>query len=165
MHDAYRLTKTTLLTLLAVGISQMSASAQDSASNVESANPMIGTANLDVYAAWDSGIRGHGHAYPGATVPFGMVQLSPDTYGSGISGWDRCSGYHYQDPYISGFSHTHLSGTGGASGGEVRFLPTLLPVDPNSIANTDYTASFLHKNESYCLPIPAPAATRAPRPF
>ena len=148
MQDAYRLTKTTLLTLLAVGMSQMSASAQDSASAVESANPMIGTANLDVYAAWDSGIRGHGHAYPGATVPFGMVQLSPDTYGSGISGWDRCSGYHYQDPYISGFSHTHLSGTGGASGGEVRFLPTLLPVDPNSIANTDYTASFVHKNES-----------------
>jgi hypothetical protein len=69
MQDAYRLTKTTLLTLLAVGMSQMSASAQDSASAVESANPMIGTANLDVYAAWDSGIRGHGHAYPGATVP------------------------------------------------------------------------------------------------
>ena len=84
MHDAYRLTKTTLLTLLAVGIAQLSASAEDSA--VENVNPMIGTANLDVYAAWNSGIRGHGHAYPGATVPFGMVQLSPDTYGSNISG-------------------------------------------------------------------------------
>jgi predicted alpha-1,2-mannosidase len=146
MHDAYRLTKTTLLTLLAVGIAQMSASAENSP--VENVNPLIGTANLDVYAAWNSGIRGHGHAYPGATVPFGMVQLSPDTYGSNISGWDRCSGYHYQDPYISGFTHTHLSGTGGASGGEVRFLPTLLPVDPSSISSTDYTASFLHKNES-----------------
>jgi predicted alpha-1,2-mannosidase len=146
MHDAFRLTKTTLLTLLAVGIAQLSASAEDSA--VENVNPMIGTANLDVYAAWNSGIRGHGHAYPGATIPFGMVQLSPDTYGSSISGWDRCSGYHYQDPYISGFTHTHLSGTGGSSGGEVRLLPTLLPVDPNSITTTDYTASFLHKNES-----------------
>jgi predicted alpha-1,2-mannosidase len=146
MHDAYRVTKTTLLTLLAVGIAQLSASAEDSA--VENVNPMIGTANLDVYAAWNSGIRGHGHAYPGATIPFGMVQLSPDTYGSNVNGWDRCSGYHYQDPYISGFTHTHLSGTGGSSGGEVRLLPTLLPVDPNSITTTDYTASFLHKNES-----------------
>jgi predicted alpha-1,2-mannosidase len=146
MQDAYRLPKTTLLTLLAVGMTQMSVSAQQP--GVESANPMIGTANLDVDAAWNSGIRGHGHTYPGATIPFGMVQLSPDTYGSNINSWDRCSGYHYQDPYISGFTHTHLSGTGGASGGEVRFLPTLQPVDPNSIGSTDYTASFLHKNES-----------------
>jgi putative alpha-1,2-mannosidase len=55
------------------------------------------------------GTGGHGHTYPGATVPFGMVQLSPDTYNDG---WDWCSGYHYSDSSIMGFSHTHLSGTG-----------------------------------------------------
>jgi putative alpha-1,2-mannosidase len=55
------------------------------------------------------GTGGHGHTYPGATVPFGMVQLSPDTYNKG---WDWCSGYHYSDKSIMGFSHTHLSGTG-----------------------------------------------------
>ena len=55
------------------------------------------------------GTGGHGHTYPGATVPFGAVQLSPDTYNNG---WDWCSGYHYSDDSIMGFSHTHLSGTG-----------------------------------------------------
>jgi predicted alpha-1,2-mannosidase len=55
------------------------------------------------------GTGGHGHCYPGATLPFGMVQLSPDTYNRG---WDWCSGYNYSDSSIMGFSHTHLSGTG-----------------------------------------------------
>jgi len=55
------------------------------------------------------GTGGHGHCYPGATVPFGAVQLSPDTYNDG---WDWCSGYHSSDTSIMGFSHTHLSGTG-----------------------------------------------------
>lgn len=59
-------------------------------------NPFIGT-------------DGPGNTYPGATVPFGMVQLSPDI---GIPGWDRIAGYFYQDSIITGFSHTHLSGTG-----------------------------------------------------
>ena len=59
-------------------------------------NPFIGTG-------------GHGHTYPGAVLPFGMVQLSPDTR---LDGWDGCSGYHYSDSIIYGFSHTHLSGTG-----------------------------------------------------
>jgi predicted alpha-1,2-mannosidase len=145
MHDAAPIMKTTLLAILAASMAQIPASAEDSP--VESVNPMIGTANLDVNAAWNSGVRGHGHAYPGATVPFGMVQLSPDTNGSNVSGWDRCSGYHYNDPFIYGFSHTHLSGTGGSSGGEVRFLPTLKPVDANSVSSLDYTASFQHKNE------------------
>ena len=57
------------------------------------------------------GTGGHGHTYPGATVPFGQVQLSPDTYNDG---WDWCSGYHVSDTSIMGFSHTHLSGTGGS---------------------------------------------------
>jgi putative alpha-1,2-mannosidase len=50
------------------------------------------------------GTGGHGHVYPGATVPFGMVQLSPD---NGDEGWDWCSGYHYSSKTIAGFSHTH----------------------------------------------------------
>ena len=55
------------------------------------------------------GTGGHGHTFPGATAPFGMIQLSPDTR---HDGWDGCSGYHYSDSVIYGFSHTHLSGTG-----------------------------------------------------
>ena len=55
------------------------------------------------------GTAAHGHTYPGATVPFGMVQLSPD---NGTHGWDWVSGYNYADSVIVGFSHTHLSGTG-----------------------------------------------------
>lgn len=55
------------------------------------------------------GTGGHGHTFPGATLPFGMVQLSPDTR---LDGWDGCSGYHYTDTIVYGFSHTHLSGTG-----------------------------------------------------
>lgn len=55
------------------------------------------------------GTGGHGHTYPGATLPFGMVQLSPDT---DVERWDACSGYHRDDSSIMGFSHTHLSGTG-----------------------------------------------------
>lgn len=70
-------------------------------------NPFIGTG-------------GHGHTYPGATSPFGMVQLSPDTR---VEGWDACSGYHYSDSTILGFSHTHLSGTGAADYGDILFTP------------------------------------------
>lgn len=62
----------------------------------------------------------HGHTFPGATVPFGMVQLSPDTH---ILGWDASSGYHYSDSTIYGFSHTHLSGTGIGDMGDVLLLP------------------------------------------
>jgi len=71
-------------------------------------NPFIGTG-------------GHGHTYPGATMPFGMVQLSPDTR---LEGWDGCSGYHYTDSIIYGFSHTHLSGTGVGDYGDVLLMPT-----------------------------------------
>src|SRR5437016_14358129 len=72
-----------------------------------SVNPLIGTG-------------GHGHTYPGATVPFGMVQLSPDTYNDG---WDWCSGYHHSDSSIMGFSHTHLSGTGVGDMLDVLLMP------------------------------------------
>ena len=67
------------------------------------------------------GTGGHGHTYPGATLPFGAVQLSPDT---DTEGWDWCSGYHYSDNSIMGFSHTHLSGTGATDYGDILFMPT-----------------------------------------
>ena len=62
----------------------------------------------------------HGHTFPGATLPFGMVQLGPDTH---LDGWDASSGYHYDDTTIYAFSHTHLSGTGIGDLGDVGLLP------------------------------------------
>lgn len=67
------------------------------------------------------GTGGHGHTYPGATLPFGMVQLSPDTR---LDGWDGCSGYHFTDEVVYGFSHTHLSGTGVSDYGDVLLMPS-----------------------------------------
>lgn len=77
------------------------------------------------------GTGGHGHTYPGATVPFGMVQLSPDTYNVG---WDRCSGYHISDSSIMGFSHTHLSGTGASDMLDVLLMPGVgeIKLDPGT---------------------------------
>ena len=74
---------------------------------IEYVDPFIGTA-------------GHGHTFPGNAVPFGMVQVSPDT---GLEGWDWCSGYHYSDSSIIGFSHTHLSGTGRSDLMDVLIMP------------------------------------------
>lgn len=67
-----------------------------------------------------AGTGGHGHTFPGASRPFGMVQLSPDTR---LSGWDGCSGYHDSDRRVFGFSHTHLSGTGASDYGDVLVAP------------------------------------------
>ncbi|MDE5941005.1 MAG: GH92 family glycosyl hydrolase [Muribaculaceae bacterium] len=66
-----------------------------------------------------------GNTYPGAQVPFGMVQLSPD---NGLPGWDRISGYFYPDSTIAGFSHTHLSGTGAGDLYDVSFMPVRRPL-------------------------------------
>ena len=79
----------------------------------------------------------HGHTYPGATTPFGLVQLSPDTR---VKGWDGCSGYHYSDSTILGFSHTHLSGTGCADLGDFLFTPGLGEVKPLAFRHGDETA-------------------------
>ncbi len=68
------------------------------------------------------GTGGHGHTFPGAAVPYGMVQLSPD---SGNQGWDWCSGYHRSDTAIAGFTHTHLSGTGIGDLCDILVMPTL----------------------------------------
>lgn len=88
------------------------------------------------------GTGGHGHTYPGATVPFGMVQLSPDTRIDGS--WDGCSGYHYDDSVIYGFSHTHLNGTGCSDYGDIMLMPTM--GEHNFIPN-EYGSKFSHSNE------------------
>ena len=94
------------------------------------------------------GTGGHGHTYPGAVLPFGMVQLSPDTR---LTGWDGCSGYHESDNIIYGFSHTHLSGTGASDYGDILFMPTTGPVilergGPED-TSTGYASRFEHIQE------------------
>jgi putative alpha-1,2-mannosidase len=77
------------------------------------------------YTRWVNpfiGTGGHGHTFPGATMPFGMVQLSPDTR---IDNWDGSSGYHYSDDIIYGFSHTHRSGSGIPVGCDILLMPTI----------------------------------------
>jgi predicted alpha-1,2-mannosidase len=83
----------------------------------------------------------HGHTYPGATVPFGMVQLSPDTR---LTGWDGCSGYHYSDSVIFGFTHTHLSGTGCLDLGDILIMPT---VGKPELDNKLYSSPFRKATE------------------
>ncbi len=91
-------------------------------------NPFIGTG-------------GHGHTYPGASMPFGMMQLSPDTR---MADWDGSSGYHYSDSVIYGFSHTHLSGTGIPDLCDVLFMPFSGQVQWKK---EDYRSAFSHRNE------------------
>ena len=94
------------------------------------------------------GTGGHGHTYPGATLPHGMVQLSPDTR---TNGWDACSGYHYDDANLIGFSHTHLSGTGIGDLGDVLFLPyinELKTIVPNADdKEAVFGSAFSHQKE------------------
>jgi predicted alpha-1,2-mannosidase len=91
-------------------------------------NPFIGTG-------------GHGHTYPGATSPFGFVQLSPDTR---MADWDGSSGYHYSDSIIYGFSHTHLSGTGVPDYCDILFQPTIGNYEWD---NKKYASHFKHASE------------------
>lgn len=98
-------------------------------SPLDSIDPIVGTA-------------GHGHAFPGPTVPFGMVQLSPDTR---TDTWDGSSGYHYSDDTILGFSHTHLSGTGIGCMGDVMLMPT---VGGPKLTQAEYKSKFSHSEET-----------------
>ena len=85
----------------------------------------------------------HGHTFPGAAYPFGMIQLSPDTRGDD---WDGCSGYHYSDPVIKGFSHTHLSGTGCADLCDIRVMPVVRWYD-GPVTEEKYESPFSHDDE------------------
>ncbi len=88
------------------------------------------------------GTGGHGHTFPGVVLPFGMIQLSPDTRNDGS--WDGCGGYHYSDSLIYGFSHTHLSGTGCSDYGDILLQPIMKK--PTWDRKT-YPAKFSHKTE------------------
>ena len=105
---------------------------QDYASYV---NPFIGTG-------------GHGHTYPGAVVPNGMIQPSPDTR---VYEWDACSGYYHEDTTINGFSHTHVSGTGCADYGDVLLMPTVGKQEYHPMGSKSqqmaYCSAFSHDNE------------------
>lgn len=98
---------------------------------VDEALPMVGTA-------------AHGHTYPGATAPFGFVQVSPDTR---TQGWDACSGYHYSDSEILGFSHTHLSGTGAADLGQLLLMPVTGALGSGPLTDTRFKSHFSHAHE------------------
>jgi predicted alpha-1,2-mannosidase len=108
---------------------------QEKTGYIQNVDPFIGTG-------------GHGHTYPGAVVPHGMVQLSPDTR---TNGWDGCSGYHYDDAGLIGFSHTHLSGTGIGDLGDILFLPytnELKTVAPNGEdKEAVFGSAFSHEKE------------------
>ena len=109
-------------------------------------NPFIGTKEM-------------GHTFPGATVPFGMVQLSPETdtvyysYGNGYNPavYRYCAGYQYDDKTIVGFSHTHFSGTGHSDLGDFLIMPTVgkLQLNPGTADHPEsgYRSTFSHKNE------------------
>lgn len=86
----------------------------------------------------------HGHTYPGATVPFGAVQLSPDTR---RGDWDACSGYHYSDSTLLGFSHTHLSGTGCIDLGDILFRPTVTDITLHTQGDIYQPSPFSHNTE------------------
>ncbi|WP_297908538.1 GH92 family glycosyl hydrolase [uncultured Parabacteroides sp.] len=114
----------TLSSCLCAGIICLStACSQAPQSPVDSVDPFIGTGF-------------HGHTYPGATAPYGAVQLSPDTR---KGNWDACSGYHYSDSSLMGFSHTHLSGTGCIDLGDILFRPSLQT--PLAFSHSDEKAS------------------------
>lgn len=90
------------------------------------------------------GTGGHGHTYPGATQPFGAVQLSPDTR---FGNWDACSGYYYNDSTINGFSHTHLSGTGCIDLGDILFRPMAKSSENVSLKDILQPSFFSHSDE------------------
>lgn len=109
------------------------------------------TQNLTEYVDPMIGTGAHGHTFPGAVVPHGMVQLSPDTR---LMGWDACAGYHFSDNTILGFSHTHLSGTGMGDLGDITFMPAVGEKDLRlgSYKNPcpGYRQHFSHDSEFAC---------------
>lgn len=118
-----------LLIFISVSVCFTSCSSDKPVQNpVTYVNPFVGTA-------------AHGHTYPGATMPFGMVQLSPDTR---MGGWDGASGYHFTDSVIFGFTHTALNGTGVGDYGDILLMPQ---VGTPALSNEEYQSPFQKKNE------------------
>ncbi|MBO4656932.1 MAG: GH92 family glycosyl hydrolase [Bacteroidales bacterium] len=118
------------------------------------------TADLTVYVDPFIGTDGMGHTFPGACVPFGGVQVSPDTdtIPHNVAGkyqpevYSLCAGYRYSDNTITGFSHTHLSGTGHSDLGDVLLMPTVgqLHLNPGTAARPEqgYRSRFSHESET-----------------
>ena len=98
-------------------------------------NPLVGT-------------DGHGHTYPGAIVPFGQIQPGPDTR---LEGWDGCSGYHYSDDTLYGFSHTHLSGTGCEDYCDILLMPVVAEGKgwhfSSDMPQSEFCSPFSHRGE------------------
>ena len=130
-HTIHRAFQVVLVVIITAGLHGCS-NGTAPASLHETVNPFIGTG-------------GHGHTYPGATVPFGMVQLSPDTR---LDGWDGCGGYHYSDSMIYGFTHTHLQGTGVSDYGDILFMPCTQFRPGASNWADRYKSRFDHAKES-----------------
>ena len=120
-----------LVALLTLGACTSKQSSQTSTDYTQLVNPFIGTDFT-------------GNTYPGAQVPFGMVQLSPD---NGLAGWDRISGYFYPDSTIAGFSHTHLSGTGAGDLYDILFMPVTLPYNETAEGDLGIHSKFSHNDE------------------
>lgn len=128
-------------------IFQLTSLAQKSENYIQYVNPLIGTQKM-------------GHTFPGATVPFGSVQLSPDTdqQPHNIGGkynkdaYKYCAGYQYDDATIVGFSHTHFSGTGHSDLGDFLIMPTVgeLQLEPGTKDDpkTGFRSKFSHQNET-----------------
>ena len=102
-----------------------------SAQYVEHVDPMIGSGD-------------HGHVFVGANVPWGMVNVGPV---QPYHGWDWCSGYHVTGDSIVGFSHTHLSGTGGTEYGDFLIIPTVGKQEPDGGMFPDYASGYSHASE------------------
>ena len=123
------------ISLLAISLLALAACTpekrQEADSYIQYVNPFIGTDFT-------------GNTYPGAQVPFGMVQLSPD---NGLPGWDRIAGYFYPDTTIAGFSHTHLSGTGAGDLYDISFMPVTRPYK-EAPAPLGIYSTFSHNDEA-----------------
>lgn len=137
---------TLFLILFPISFLSLTAQSQKTENLVQYVNPIIGTERM-------------GHTYPGTTVPFGMVQLSPDTdtipyesdghYNPDV--YKYCAGYQYDDKTIVGFSHTHFSGTGHSDLGDFLIMPTVgkLQLNPGTAENPEsgFRSRFSHKTE------------------
>lgn len=127
--------KTSSILFLTASLLSLNAAAQQNPKLTQYVDPLIGSAK-------------HGHVFVGANVPFGAVQLGPNNI---FEGWDWCSGYNYVSNTITGFAHTHLSGTGIGDLGDISIMPAtgklLLEKGKTAEDQNGYLSKFSHQNE------------------
>ncbi|NME72163.1 GH92 family glycosyl hydrolase [Flammeovirga aprica] len=135
MKKITTITSILMLLIFAMGCKEEQKKVEVNKKPINYVDPFIGTGGIV-------------HTFPGATTPFSMIQLSPDT---DTKGWNHCAGYHYDDDNIKGFSHTHLSGTGWSDLGDILLMPTVgaLKLESGSIENPDegWRSRFSHEKE------------------